>query len=229
MSAETDSLDLKPINIKQVPKKCPRQIFFPFPKLPVQTFQILDDTEDELKDNFTFKLGREVLIEQHTQIPSRPSFSAKEHEYESPIRSTKASQVLSAYYAKQIQNQKKILEFKKKKVINSNDKKYLELLESHNYTYNEKEKLYKLRGSVPIRSLIESRVSRIIKKSAVAKKVVSFWRIKGTHFPSVFKKVFVPDENNLVVEWHDLSCHLIGTTQNFEDHFLSLKDGSSFK
>lgn len=229
MSAETDSLDLKPVNRIHIPKKCPPRIFFPFPELPVQTFQILDDTEDELEDNFTFKLGHEVPFEQHPPIASRLSFSAKELEYESPIRSTEASQVLSAYYAKQIQNQKKILEFKKKKVINSNDKKYLELLESHNYTYNEKENLYKLRGSIPMRSLIECRVSRIIKKSAVVKKVVSFWRIKGTHFPSVFKKVFVPDENNLVVEWHDLSCHLLGTTQNVEDHFLSSKDGSSFK
>ncbi len=136
---------------------------------------------------------------------------------ESPIRAKLPSQILASFYAESKGPRKRILEFRKKKVINSEDKKYLELLESQNYDAiirtPGKLVLTKAKPASVFRE--ECALVKSIKKSGVVRKVANFWVLSTQQYPCVYKKTFRNAKTRTTFECFDLTKHLFGDSTAF--------------
>ena len=136
---------------------------------------------------------------------------------ESPIRAELPSKILASFWADTKVPRKRILEFKKKKVINSEDKKYLELLETKNYdaVMKEPEKPPVAKLTVQLAAKEDCPLVKQIRKSTVLRKVANFWHTKSQHYPTVYKKVSRNQKTRVITECYDLTKHLFGEGSAF--------------
>ncbi len=125
---------------------------------------------------------------------------------DSPIKAKIPKKILSDLFAKSAMELKPILEFRRKKVIKAEDKKFLQLLKARNYTQDFKEEVDVAPRVVAIRPTEESQLIKKIRKSAILRKVQNFWEHKSLHYPVVFKKLQAAEEgSSFWYELHDLT------------------------
>lgn len=125
---------------------------------------------------------------------------------DSPIKAAIPKKILSDLFSKSGFHVKPILEFRRKKVIKAEDKKFLQLLKARNYTQDFKEEVDVAPKVVAIRPAEESQLIKKIRKSAILRKVQNFWEHKSLHYPVVFKKLQAAGESSeFWYELHDLT------------------------
>ncbi len=167
------------------------------------------DTHMTVKDNFqkkssplaklSFAEAGLIFKEDQPTLESLP-------ELDSPIRAPIARRILAAAENRIRNPEKPILEFRRKKVIKAEDKKFLQLLTAHNYTQDFTGEASSAVRIEPVRPVEESHIIKKIRKSAILRKVHNFWDQKSIYYPTVFKKLQkAEDDPSGYFELQDLS------------------------
>jgi len=128
-------------------------------------------------------------------------------EPESPIKAPIPRRIFAdVQHRMQQYSAKPILEFRRKKVIKAEDKKFLQLLKAHNYTQDFTEETLTAAKVEPAKPVEESHIIKKIRKSAILRKVHNFWDQKSLYYPTVFKKLQKSeDDGSFYFELQDLS------------------------
>ena len=143
---------------------------------------------------------------------------------ESPIRAPIAKRILEEKLYSRMETMKKVLEFRRKKVVKAELKRYYQLFQQQNNIPSQKIIEVKLPTSnVIIPKPQESELVKKIRKSAIVRKLNNFWCSKTSQYPTVFKKLYFIKRNNLagrfLLEKHDLTKHQFDskTGNSFDD------------
>ena len=148
------------------------------------------------------------LITPSSETAERESNRLLESEFslDSPIKAEIPKKIFRDLLSKSAFCEKRILEFRRKKVIKAEDKKFLQLLKARNYTQDFKEEVDVAPKIVAVRPSEESQLIKKIRKSAILRKVQNFWEHKSLHYPVVFKKLQAAEEGlDCWYELHDLT------------------------
>ena len=131
---------------------------------------------------------------------------------ESPIRSVTARRILEErLYKKQVKN---ILEFRRKKVIKAELKRYYNLFQKQSYDplLDENEEKTEEKPILKLKLFEDSQVKKI-RTSAIVRKLMHLWTNRTIHYPIVFKKQFYVGTgfgHGFILENHDLTKHQFG-------------------
>ena len=143
---------------------------------------------------------------------------------ESPIRAPIAKQILEEKLYSRIETMKKVLEFRRKKVVKAELKRYYQLFQQQNNIPSQEIIEVKLPTSnVIVPKPQESELVKKIRKSAIVRKLNNFWCSKTSQYPTVFKKLYFMKRNNIsgrfLLEKHDLTKHQFDskTGNSFDD------------
>jgi hypothetical protein len=126
---------------------------------------------------------------------------------DSPIKAEIPRKIFSDIFKHRLVQPTPILEFRRKKVIKAEDKKFLQLLSAQNYTQDFKDELESQPKFSTARQNEESQLIKKIRKSAILRKVQNFWDHKSLHYPVVFKKLQKSriGDTTCWFEFHDLT------------------------
>ena len=166
-----------------------------------------------------FKRGMQLQffkpsLESNSDSNSLPSSNSY---LESPIRAVLARQLIAQYLSSSNQQESKILVFKRKKIINSSDKRYMELLLSQDYSYEVKRKRKPKTKTVTVKEEHETKLAKTIKKSGLVQKLSTFWNFKQGIYPTAFKKIAIDKIRKKIFEIHDFSGHSVGIGMGLEN------------
>lgn len=167
------------------------------------------DTHMTIKESVSKKplnLEKMMFLENKTADKEDQPTLESLPEPESPIRASIPRKILADAQNRMPHSAKPILEFRRKKVIKAEDKKFLQLLKAHNYTQDFTEEASSAVRVEPVKPTEESHIIKKIRKSAILRKVHNFWDQKSLYYPTVFKKLQkAEDELNFYYELQDLS------------------------
>ncbi len=126
---------------------------------------------------------------------------------DSPIKAAIPKKIFDDVFAQMKMKSAPILEFRRKKVIKAEDKKFLQLLSAQNYSKDFKDELESQPKNQGVRQIEESQLIKKIRKSAILRKIQNFWDHKSPHYPVVFKKLqkLATEDRSQWYEFHDLT------------------------
>ena len=130
---------------------------------------------------------------------------------ESPIKAPIARKILEDKLYNQ-SNIDRILEFRRKKVVKAELKKFYQLFQQQ--SYGSSQALLPLPvpvPEVPVQRHHESDLVKKIRKSAIVRRLSNFWINKTIHYPTAFKKRYLikkgPGVERMLIEQYDLTKH----------------------
>ena len=131
---------------------------------------------------------------------------------ESPIKAPIARRILETkLYNSQVPDTR-ILEFRRKKVVKAELKKFYQLFQQQ--SYGSMQDLMPMSMPViepPVQKSHESDLVKKIRKSAIVRRLNNFWVHKTIHYPTVFKKRFLVKKSagceRYLIEMYDLTKH----------------------
>ena len=180
----------------------------------------MKSTNEESPTSLPIFFGSQENQSNNTPVPTRfkalpdlnvdSRYHAPQCYLESPIKAEIPKKIIESFFNMKQNQTKQILEFKRKKVINSTDQKFLTLLKSQDYS--QKLNLSKPAFPEPPNSFLPLREEdssiQILRKSPIIKKLSGYWAKKSQNYPSIFKKI-LKKQGNSQYEQLDLTGHFL--------------------